>query len=376
MQQYWFESFRSQKIATLWHAVPQYFRTIRSFYHYLLYKKKQRGIAHIAKIILLNPRACWHNTKHVIQKKPRTNLINSLHRLIIFAGVPLGDVGGGQRSAQLARCAALSGIEVIYVYLYPAYDFNQQRYHVPDIHMPGIQQIHLDDLQLASLIQKQLTALFELPHPKLIPYLEELNQHQTNTIYELIDDWDSSLGNGWFSHEVHQQFINKAQRVIATTTDLKEKIQGLGRQDVELLANAANEFIFNKYSSYTQPKEYKDSTYIGLCVGSLYGEWFSWDYIIHSAQTNPHIDFFIIGSCKEHPPLPCNVILLGQRNIADVPPYIAHATFTFIPFLPSNIIAATSPIKVFEYLFMQKPVITTPIPDIMSYPGVENSSRF
>ena len=355
------------------------YRTLVLLYQFCIDKKRTYGLHFLLMKLFLNPRGCFNTISSVVfrARNERSQLPiipepkNLFKKLIIFTGVPLGDVGGGQRSAQLARCATLAGVDVVYVFLYQSYDFNKQCYFTPESTVQGVKEIHIDALQLEDLhCDSTVVALFELPHARLVPFLRVLNSCAVTTIYELIDDWDSSLGAEWFSNRVHQQFLQESKRVVATADFLFEKIKGLGREDVELLPNAANELIFNKYMSYSRPKEYKYSKKIGLYVGSLYGEWFSWDYVIGAAWQNPEIDFFIIGNYNDIKELPTNVKLLGQRSITEVPPYIAHATFTFIPFLPSNIIDATSPIKVFEYLFMGKPVVSTRIRDIVAYPGV------
>jgi hypothetical protein len=51
------------------------------------------------------------------------------HKLVLCTGVPFDDIGGGQRSAQLTRAALRTGIQVLYVYIYPKYDV-QKRHSV------------------------------------------------------------------------------------------------------------------------------------------------------------------------------------------------------------------------------------------------------
>lgn len=357
---------------TICQSLHDVYNTIALYY-------KNKGLRHVIKTVILNPKRCF---RHVIRGFVPLPIIlpinkNFFKKMIIFAGVPLGDAGGGQRSSQLARCAVLSGIEVTYIFLYQSYDFAKKCYVTPAFNIPNIRELHLDAVTPLGIIDliddKDTIALFELPHPKLLPYLKELNKHSVTTIYELIDDWDSSLGADWFSHATHQQFITHSRRIVATAQFLFEKIKTMGREDVELLPNAANELIFDKYGmidKFNRPAKYMPGRAIGVYVGSLYGEWFSWDYVIESALKNPSIDFMIIGSYNDKPRLPNNVKLLGKIDITVLSPFIAYATFAFIPFLPSKITDATSPIKVFEYLFVGKPVISTRIRDIVGYPGV------
>ncbi|MFT2612714.1 glycosyltransferase family 1 protein, partial [Escherichia coli] len=49
---------------------------------------------------------------------------------------------------------------------------------------------------------------------------------------------------------------------------------------------------------------------------------------------------------------------------------MAYSDFCLLPFSPGKISDAVSPIKVFEYLFAGKPVVSTDLPEINGYPGL------
>jgi GT2 family glycosyltransferase len=68
--------------------------------------------------------------------------------------------------------------------------------------------------------------------------------------------------------------------------------------------------------------------------------------------------------------LPANVFFLGEKPISDLPAYLKHADFAFLPFLPGKISDSVSPIKIFEYLFMGKAVVATDLPEVRNLPGV------
>ena len=65
-----------------------------------------------------------------------------------------------------------------------------------------------------------------------------------------------------------------------------------------------------------------------------------------------------------------NVYFLGPRNY-DVLKYYARACDVLtIPFLVNDITRATSPVKVFEYMAMHKPVVTTDMNECRKYGSV------
>ena len=68
--------------------------------------------------------------------------------------------------------------------------------------------------------------------------------------------------------------------------------------------------------------------------------------------------------------LPANVRLLGSRRIDELPAYLQNCDVAILPFVPGKISDAVSPIKIFEYLAMSKPVVATALPEISHYPNV------
>lgn len=302
--------------------------------------------------------------------------------LVVITGVPFDDIGGGQRGAQLARAALMTGRRVIYIYTSYKYNFKLGRYEVSNVNIPGLLHVHIDEITPSELLEQitmKATVLIELPHPKVLPFLQVCKRRGLRTIFELIDDWETSLGGDWFDREVYKQFIHQADIVFGTSQVLVQKLKSEGRMDASYLPNAANEYIFDKYKTYERPSDLPAGRKIGLYFGSLYGEWFAWDYLHEAALKNTEIDFVLIGDMPAGREMPSNVILLGPKSIEELPAYLAFSDFAILPFRPGKISEAVSPIKVFEYLFMEKPVVSSHLPEIVGYPGVliaEDAAQF
>ncbi len=297
--------------------------------------------------------------------------------LIIVTGVPFDDVGGGQRAAQLARCALKTGRRVIFLYIYKKFDFELNRHVESEVLIPGL--IHkfigaTSPAEILKFVSPNATLLLEFPHNEALPYLQLFKQRGLRTVFELIDDWESSLGGDWFNLQIYHQFVREAQFVVGTAKVLVKKLQSMGRNDAVYLPNAANEYIFDKYKNYDRPLDLPGkSRKIALYFGSLYGDWFGWDYILSAAEGNVDVDFVLIGDRPaEHclPSLPSNVIFLGAKKIDELPAYLSYSDVGLLPFSPGKISDAVSPIKIFEYLFAGVPVVATKLPEIMNYPGV------
>jgi GT2 family glycosyltransferase/glycosyltransferase involved in cell wall biosynthesis len=295
-------------------------------------------------------------------------------QLVVLTGVPYDDVGGGQRSAQLARCALKAGREVIYIYAYQKYDFVLNKHIESDIEMLGLHHLFIDRITphgLLDMISSEATIVVEFPHPKILPFLKTARIRGIKTIFELIDDWETSLGGDWFELDVYRQFVRESDVVIGTAKLLVERLHQNGRTDALYLPNAGNEYIFDKYKTFDRPYDIPwRNARRALYFGSLYGEWFGWDYVIESAKVNPDLDILLIGDYPAQENFPSNIHFLGAKNIDELPAYLQHTDFAILPFVPGKISDAVSPIKIFEYLFMGKPVVATRLPEIVGYPDV------
>ncbi|MBX7116027.1 MAG: glycosyltransferase [Myxococcaceae bacterium] len=293
--------------------------------------------------------------------------------VVVFAFVPFDDVGGGQRSAQLTRALTAQGHRVIYVHLLERFDFALGRHQKSNVSRPGLRHLSIDDTTPQAVLDaagKNAVVLFEAPHPALLPYLKACNKTGLATVFELIDDWNTTLGDGWFSEDTAAEFIRHARVVAGTARSLVDVLQARGRADALYVPNAADEQLFRPAAKHAKPAEFEAGKRALLYVGSLYGDWFSWEHIRSAAAECPDDFIYLIGDCPPRRRLPPNVRALGPRSIEQVPAYLAHTDIALLPFAPGKVSTAVSPIKVFEYLFMGKPVVATDLPEIRGYPGV------
>ena len=328
----------------------------------LYIEDKEIYIAKLLQVINSNP----------IKEKSLTPLLSD--EFVVITGVPFDDIGGGQRGAQLARCALNTGRKVIYIYIYPKFDFDLNRHVESEIDLFGLTHLSIDSITpsgLLDLISSHATILIEFPHPKILPYLHMAKIRGVKTVFELIDDWETSLGGDWFDLNIYKQIAASADVAVGTAKILVQRLVDLGRNDALYLPNAANEYIFDKYRTYIRPADFPvRGNRTALYFGSLYGEWFAWDYVIAAALQNPHLDIILIGDNPGKNDLPANVFFLGAKKIDELPSYLEYSDLAILPFVPGKISDAVSPIKVFEYLFAGKPVVSTRLPEILDYPGV------
>jgi hypothetical protein len=83
------------------------------------------------------------------------------------------------------------------------------------------------------------------------------------------------------------------------------------------------------------------------------------------------MNFVLIGDYHNQcPKLLPNLYFLGLKPQALLPSYLAHCDVTFIPWKTNAITRATSPLKLYEYLAMHKPVVSPDLPHLHNIPYV------
>lgn len=294
-------------------------------------------------------------------------------QVFIFASVPYFDVGGGQRSAQLAKTFNNMGYAVYYIYGFPCSEKD-----IPDMETPVIRHEYIDDIDeswFRQCLKKDALVIFEIPYLKFKPYLDMANKYECHTIYEHIDNWDSSLGNMFYDQDVFNYFLNNAKKITVTAKLLGEKIKQKVDREYLYSANAVNTELFEPTRQYEKPRDLvigKEKTL--LYFGSLWGEWFDWEKIDYIAQQCPDCTINLIGDCSGIPErvkaAAHNVHFLGLKKQTTLPAYLAYSDIALLPFKNCEIGKYVSPLKIFEYIAMNKKVISTPLDDIESYPNV------
>lgn len=293
--------------------------------------------------------------------------------ILIFASVPFYDVGGGQRSAQLAKTFNEMGYIVHYIY-----GFECSEENIPDMFIPTATHKMIDDVSVEwykEILTNGALTIFEIPYVKFKPYLDIAQKYKQHTVYEHIDNWDSSLGCMFYDPDVFKSFIEDADLITVTAKMLGEKIEEKIDKDYIYLPNAVNINVFEPGKSYECPKDLvigKRKTL--LYFGSLWGEWFDWEKIIYIAENCKDVAINLIGDDSgirgKLGKLPENIHFLGLKAQTLLPAYLQHCDVTLLPFKNCEIGKYVSPLKIFEYIAMNKKVIAGNLDDIQNYPNV------
>jgi len=271
----------------------------------------------------------------------------SLPTAVVFAAVPLHDIGGGSRAAQIAFELLTSGFHVTYVAMYPSAEGVDLglRYLHPALEQHTVETFSVDELCNRS---DPGIAVLEAPAEPFVAPSRILQERGWTIVYDIIDDWtDASLGGFWYKPEIEDEIVAMADAVVASAPDLVRHGVDLGKETT-LIPNAVNSALFGP-ETHVRPDDLPEGRIIGY-VGSLYGEWFDWEALSAVAEAFPVTHLVVIGDDHYKRPMPPNVVYLGLKPQSDLPEYLQRFDVGIVPFEISDVTHAVSPLKVYEYL--------------------------
>ncbi|SDY52119.1 glycosyltransferase [Thermoactinomyces sp. DSM 45892] len=196
----------------------------------------------------------------------------------------------------------------------------------------------------------------KIPHARLF---------QTNTlIYDCVDDFPD-----WEREE--QMYAPLADAIVCTADHLKEKMRKLvPQQPIHLIPNGCEYEHFAQVKNQPRLDEIPEiPAHHGPRIGYI-GAWAPWvnKKIIQAlSREMPEAQFLIIGPNlrSDEPDLGDNVFFLGHKSYETLPFYLRYIDVGIIPFAINRITHSTNPVKVYEYLATGKPVVSTPLPEVL-----------
>lgn len=294
--------------------------------------------------------------------------------VVVVSLVPMHDIGGGARSAQIALEMLRQGYHVTYVSHFRAeesVDLGLRFVH------PNLEQHHWDDFDPSNLLTRCSgpgTILVEAPAKPLIDAAAQFDAAGWRVVYDIIDDWsDPALGGLFYDPEHERRLLAMADRVVASAPDLVERARRLG-YECDLVPNAVNAAVFG-VDLPLRPDDLPEAAVVIGYHGSLYGDWFDWDSLRRVAEAFPEAALVVIGDDKAgHPEMPANVRFLGLKPVTALPGYLQRFDVGLLSFKLNETTHAVSPLKVYEYLASGVPVAAPPLRSLEGLDGIVTHS--
>ncbi len=215
-----------------------------------------------------------------------------------------------------------------------------------------------------------------------IPYdrIKLYEDYRYKVLYEYVDDLNEELSGETYDDLMrrHQWMLGDENVfVISTANNLKEKIEKSSVKVPALITNGVDYTHF-AYQEYPVPEDLAPILAQGkttLCYYGALAAWFDYELIKKVAATDQY-SVVLIGQDYDNTLSASgvleekNVYFLGRKGYEDLPAYGCNCHICIIPFLINEITESTSPVKLFEYMAMEKPIVTTALPECKKYRSV------
>lgn len=218
--------------------------------------------------------------------------------------------------------------------------------------------------------------LYNLPH-----YLLALTA-DIPVVFDYVDDYIAMLNSELtildhpvierIEHAFFSQILNNADLVFSISHELQKTVRQLAPSTpCEILPNGVDDQIFPVTTDIDRPTLH-DPVTVGF-VGSF--EYFiDFDLILQAANRLPDVKFLLVGDGREFDYVEQlvdewgidNVELPGLVDSEAVPGYIEQMDICLNTFKRVSVAHSAVPLKLFEYLSMGRPVVSTSIREVQN----------
>jgi glycosyltransferase involved in cell wall biosynthesis len=192
---------------------------------------------------------------------------------------------------------------------------------------------------------------------------------KSNIIFELFDEinltpWDTMQKDSVGTEEL---VLNKSDLIFTLTDYIAQKRSGY-KEKMTVIGNGVNYDLFSKAISFREkPQDMND---IHAPIIGLFGNirnWIDFPLLRELVSARPDWSFVMVGSVEPDARAELdsmsapNLHVLGGKRHEDLYKYLAFVDVGIIPYLQSEFIKASRPLKMFEYLAAGIPVVTVPV---------------
>lgn len=166
---------------------------------------------------------------------------------------------------------------------------------------------------------------------------------------------------------------------VASADKLLEEMRNVRNGGTVMATNGVEHEHFHGRGRDNPPEAIADLVASGRPIIGYFGAfavWFDYELVARLAVARPDCDILLLGwdydgsldrsGILQYP----NVRVLGPIPYRELPDYARFFDVSTIPFLINDVTESTSPIKLFEYMALEHPIVTTNLPECRKYASV------
>lgn len=193
-------------------------------------------------------------------------------------------------------------------------------------------------------------------------------RHDLPSLYDMTDDWlaaDRTARAHARTEQNEAVLFDRCTAVVACSEGLRASRSGI-RPDLLVISNAVDVARYRRPQD--RPADLPDGR-IALYVGTLHEDRLDVDLVVQTARAlavagsklvlvGPNV---LQPAVTERLASEPGIVLLGARPHTAVPAYLQHATVLVVPHAVNEFTESLDPIKLYEYLAVGRPVVSTPV---------------
>ena len=254
-------------------------------------------------------------------------------------------------------------------------------------HQENLYLINFNNILLNRILMQELEKISKPKYVQLystdwklsVENIKDYMDKGYGFIYEYIDDISPELAG---TKEIPQNIIDKSNEdvFVVVTADMlmQDVLSHRSGKNVVMSSNGVDCAFFENFDkNFIFESEFIDIINKGKPVMCYYGalaKWFDYDLLKYLDKTDKYsIVLFGIKydeSYDENMGDTSNVYFMGPRDYKVLKNYAKKCDILTIPFLINDITKATSPVKLFEYMALEKPIVTTDMNECRKYSSV------
>lgn len=258
--------------------------------------------------------------------------------------------------------------------------------------MDGLYLFNFNNIIINKILMEELSKIDKPKYVQLystdwklsVQNIKDYMSNGFDFIYEYIDHISPELsGTKVLPQNIIDKYDyamnNKDVYVVVTADLLKEDV--VRHRGKKRLAFSSNGVDYDFFKQFDDDYEFEDEFVQILeqkkpivCYYGALAKWFDYDLVKKIAATNRY-NVVLFGikydeSYDENMKDVDHVYFMGPRDYKVLKYYAKCADILIIPFLINDITKSTSPVKIFEYMALHKPIVTTDMNECRKYESV------